>query len=929
MLVVRTLLTTVLTACAMLLFRGSAHADPAEARSGELIIKFRPFSATASRQARIRASLGVQRVRSLRGDGGELVRTLPGAELDEEYAKNLLASGLVEYIEPNYILHALAAPNDPELSKLWGMHSASDIDIDAPEAWSFTTGSDSVVVGVIDTGIDANHPDLADNIWRNSGEIPGNGLDDDHNGYVDDVFGWNALNPASAPFDDNGHGTHCAGTIGATGNNGRGVVGVNWRVKLMALKFLDSSGSGSLADAIETIDYAVAMRKRGVNIRVLSNSWGGGAYARSLESAIERARNAGILFVAAAGNESNDNDSNPTYPAGYEVENVISVAAIDQNGNLASFSNYGAATVDVAAPGVAVYSTKPGNAYQNLSGTSMATPHVSGVAALVAAHEPALSVSDLVTRIRSTVKTLPSLTGVVGAGGIVSAFNALTNQRAPNMPPRPSVRYQAAPLVGGYRTSLGARVLSVDDGYREITTQFPVTFYGAQYQRFAVSANGRVVPLTEGQSVPASSDYANRLFPGINVYADDLFASISARFPDAGVWMNESADEVTFTWVALSYAHRTATTSDPEIRVQTVLRRNGIVDMYYADTDTGDPAYDAGMSATVGLAPAAGGSGERIEISHNSANPTYLGSGRGIRFTPSSGEAVNDFDGDMRSDPVVWRPETGMFYAALSGKGFVERIAYQLGLPGDVPFIVDTDGDNRADFAVWRPATGTWYFRTSLSRYEIVTSIQWGLPTDVPVAFYADNDRVTDIGVFRPGAGFLILLSSGGFDRNAALRRTNGSIAFVSFPWRAHDPVIGYFGGGSVQRPGGIFQLRRYWAVKDVASDQTVDFREWGEPGDTPCPFDSNGNRVDDLVMVRDGGAGPLEWWVRTESETYDRFTLGTAGDKPLCGRRDYNGDGRDDPAVFHHADGMWTIRDGRTGEETSLQLGLPGDVAL
>ena len=239
-----------------------------------------------------------------------------------------------------------------------------------------------MVVGVIDTGIDYKHEDLAANIWINPGEIPDNGIDDDNNGYVDDIHGINSITGSGDPMDDHYHGTHCAGIIGAVGDNGKGITGVNWTVKIIGIKFV-SGGFGLDSDAVESINYAVGLRNRGVNIRVLSNSWGGGGYSQSLLDAINQANTSGILFVAAAGNNSSDNDASLFYPASYDTLNVLAVASTDHNDNLSSFSNYGATTVDIAAPGSSILSTYPNNNYYSTSGTSMATPHVAGAAALL------------------------------------------------------------------------------------------------------------------------------------------------------------------------------------------------------------------------------------------------------------------------------------------------------------------------------------------------------------------------------------------------------------------------------------------------------------------------------------------------------------------------------------------------------------------
>ncbi|MFQ5963117.1 MAG: S8 family peptidase, partial [Candidatus Scalinduaceae bacterium] len=335
----------------------------------------------------------------------------------------------IEYAEPNYIQKVDAVPNDPMYDQLWGMNNTGqtggtpDADIDAPEAWDINKGGSNIVVGVIDTGVDYNHEDLAANMWVNSGEIPENGIDDDGNEYIDDIHGIDAFNNDGDPFDDNGHGTHVSGTIGAVGNNGIGVVGVNWNVKIMALKFLGAGGSGSTAGAIECLDYVTMMKNNfGVNIKLTNNSWGGGGFSQALKDAIEAS---GILFAAAAGNDAVDNDIIPHYPANYDSSNILAVASTDHNDGLSSFSNFGLQSVDIGAPGSSILSTKPGNTYAVHSGTSMATPHASGVAALLVAANPALSFSELKSKIMSSTDPIPALSGKTVTGGRLNAQSAL------------------------------------------------------------------------------------------------------------------------------------------------------------------------------------------------------------------------------------------------------------------------------------------------------------------------------------------------------------------------------------------------------------------------------------------------------------------------------------------------------------------------
>lgn len=397
----------------------------------------------------------------------------PVFEITESAMKVLSQSDLVEYVEPNYIYRANKAPNDPRYFELWGMNNNSKpgIDIGAEAAWDITTGHRDVVVAVIDTGINYNHPDLQANMWTNDAELNGvAGVDDDGNGVVDDIYGYNAINDSGDPLDDHGHGSHCAGTIGARGDDSIGVAGVAWNVRLMGVKFLSASGSGTLADAVKAIDYATRM-----GAKVLSNSWGGGGFSQTLMDAIERSNAAGSLFVAAAGNESNNNDANPTYPATYDVQNVVSVAAINNQGNLASFSNYGKSKVHVAAPGVGILSSINTDGYDSWDGTSMAAPHVSGIAALLLSENPTMTGVELKERIVSTARPFASLRGKVKTG-IANAHAALTNDVPPPDPNDPA-NWSTMPLSISsehpYKNSINKEVYKVSvPGAKEFALYF-------------------------------------------------------------------------------------------------------------------------------------------------------------------------------------------------------------------------------------------------------------------------------------------------------------------------------------------------------------------------------------------------------------------------------------------------------------------------
>jgi len=403
------------------------------------------------------AGLGIADAWGSRSLGeGLFAVTAPGASPDDVRAWASRTPG-VESVEPDVIIASATVPNDPSFGRLWGLDNTGQsggvagADIDATRAWDVSTGSRSVVVAVIDTGIDYRHADLAANVWRNPGEVPGNGIDDDRNGFVDDVYGWDFANGDGDPFDDEGHGTHVAGTIGAVGNNGVGVTGVNWAVSIMALKFLGSDGSGSTSDAIAAINYATRMRRDfGVNVVATNNSWGGGGSSAALRRAIQAGGDAGILFVAAAGNEGVNNDVTPSYPANDTSAAVISVAAVDRSNRLASFSNYGATSVDLAAPGAAIYSTVPGNGYASYSGTSMATPHVTGAVALLAAANPQATGAAIRSAILGAATRVPSLAGKVATGGVLDVTAALTalGTGTPPVEPEPPTDPTPAPDPG-------------------------------------------------------------------------------------------------------------------------------------------------------------------------------------------------------------------------------------------------------------------------------------------------------------------------------------------------------------------------------------------------------------------------------------------------------------------------------------------------
>lgn len=351
------------------------------------------------------------------------------ADIKRECARILEANrGVPLHCEANVTRFLRRTPNDPQLDRLYGLTR-----MDARTAWEVTTGSPDIKVAIVDTGVYYNHTDLLENIALNLGELPNNGIDDDANGYVDDYFGYDFYDGDGDPADENGHGTHCAGIVGAKGDNGSDVVGINWTVGILPVRALGPRGGGSDADVAAGILYGV---DRGAS--VVSLSLGGAGSSTVLENAIQYARDSGVLVVAAAGNDADDNDLYPTYPASTPLENVVAVAATDSSDKLATFSNYGTYTVHVAAPGAGIVSTYLGNQLATMSGTSMATPYVAGLLALMKAANPTLNYTQLKTALMVSSDPLASLNGKVVANGRVNAYRAVMTAASGEIPPAPT-----------------------------------------------------------------------------------------------------------------------------------------------------------------------------------------------------------------------------------------------------------------------------------------------------------------------------------------------------------------------------------------------------------------------------------------------------------------------------------------------------------
>ncbi|MCF3568599.1 Ig-like domain-containing protein [Planktothrix agardhii 1807] len=418
--------------------------------SDRVIVKLKP-GANSNEISNLQAQIGVTKV-STASQLGIDIWQIPSGTV-EKIISTYKNDPRFEYIEPDYIITLedtsktrnpeeslsiitpqATTPNDPGYSQLWGLNNTgqsggtADADIDAPEAWDIQKGNQNLVIGVIDTGVDYDHPDLSANIWTNPGEIAGDGIDNDSNGYIDDVRGWDFAYNDNNPMDVHGHGTHVAGTIAGKGNNGVGVTGVAWNAKIMPLKFLNDSGSGSTSNAILAINYATAK-----GVKLTNNSWGGGGYSQALYDAINTAGQQGALFIAAAGNSSQNTDTTPAYPASYDLANIISVASTTRTDGLSWFSNYGATTVDLGAPGSDIYSAWPNSTYNTISGTSMASPHVTGAAALLWSQNPTWTAQQIKNRLMSTGDSISALNGKTVSGKRLNIYNALMSSNLPTV----------------------------------------------------------------------------------------------------------------------------------------------------------------------------------------------------------------------------------------------------------------------------------------------------------------------------------------------------------------------------------------------------------------------------------------------------------------------------------------------------------------
>lgn len=658
----------------------------------------------------------------------------------------------VEYVQPNFYYHLLATPNDAQYTNtaMYGLGKIS-----APSAWDLSTGSSGIVVADIDTGMRYTHEDLAANAWKNTGETPNDGIDNDGNGFIDDYYGWDFFYNDSNPIDDaGGHGTHTAGTIGAVGNNSVGVVGVNWNVKIMPIKIYSPVGTDSTSTMlVNAYTYIRMMKLRGVNIRVTNNSYGGCGeacgYDQATKDALDAMGDADILNVFAAGNDARNNETTPNYPSNYTSPSVLAVASSTSTDTRSSFSNYGAVSVDLAAPGSSVRSTYASSdtAYANLSGTSMATPHVTGAAALLASYNPNLSAQSLKASLMNTVDVLPAWNGVVKTGGRLNVFRAMQNQ-----------------TVCNYSLDRTSQTVSSGGGTFTISVTTPINC------DYAVKSNAAFITVTNGNPGSGNGSVGFSVAANSGSTRNGTITVGNQTFSISQSGINTVPPRAFLDFDGDGKTDFSAIQNSNGAMLWHNYRSNG---GYVASSfglfneDIAVPAtYDGDMRNDLAIWRASTASFYVLNTTDNTLQVFQFGAaGDNPRIT-------QDFDGDSKADFAVTRKQGGslVWYIYGTVSGFR---AVQFGIDSDVPVRGDYDGDGKADIAVWRPSTGVWYIMKSLGGF---TYTQFGLSTDKPVAGDYDGDGKTDVAVWRPENGVWHYLKSSNGNYTAFQFGQNGDL---------------------------------------------------------------------------------------------------------------------------------------------------------
>lgn len=714
---------------------------------GELLVKFK-YGVASGLASAANNQIGAAVLEEFPELKWQRIKLPAGLSVEQAITKYQNFAG-IESVQPNYYYRLHASPNDARFSELYGIQKIS-----TPLAWDLTTGSANTVVAVIDTGIKYTHEDLAANMWKNPGEINGNGIDDDGNGFIDDFYGYDFFYNDSDPLDEHGHGTHVAGTIGAVGNNSIGIVGVNWNVRIMTIKIYDSDGFGTTSTMlINAYNYVRMMRNRGVNVRVTNNSYSGCTeacgYDQATKDALDAMGEAGILNVFAAGNDARNIENEQAFPASYTSPSIISVAASTSTDAKAGFSNFGTTSVDLAAPGTEILSTIRTSAnYGALSGTSMATPHVAGAAALLSSHNPELSPASLKATLMNTVDQLQQWSGVVKTGGRLNVNRALRNQTVCNI-----------------RLSQNSiSVTNTAGGTFSFTVTAPANC------DFSAVSNVNWITITNGNPGSGNTTVNFRVADNsggirrvgtINVGGQTLEVVQSIAVPASRVYLDFDGDAKT-DYVAIQNLNG-------GMQWHNYLSRTGYQTINFGlfSGDVAIPAsYDADNVNDIAVWRESTGTFYILRSEDNTVQAVQFGSaGDDPRIT-------QDFDGDQKADFAVTRKTGGNLFWYILGttSGF---IGVQFGLDTDVPVRGDFDGDGKADVAVFRPSNGTWYVLKSSGGFA---AVRFGLSDDEPVAADYDGDGKTDIAVWRPADGVWHYLKSSDWSYNALQFGQNGDL---------------------------------------------------------------------------------------------------------------------------------------------------------
>lgn len=962
---------------------------------GHVLVRYKD-EATAERVEKTMTALSVKGssipIQIERFDAADMVAGLRLAHVDPEETMNaieaLKARRDVLYAEPDFIMHAHRTPNDPQFPSMYGLTK-----IGAPTAWDTTTGGgNNVVVGVIDEGIDVTHPDLQANIWVNPspGSIPGftgdiNGWDFFHNDATvfDNTGGYKVpCNPGPPPGGNNcdetdSHATHVAGTIGAVGNNGVGVVGVNWSVRLMSLKFLGPTG-GASSDALRAMNYAKAQKDlfvssggaQGANIRVLNNSYGGGGFTQAFLDGINAINQSGILFVASAGNDSTNNDTTPQYPAGYKAPNVIAVASTNSADTLSGFSNTGPQSVSLGAPGSSILSTTPTSTYDTYSGTSMASPQVAGSAALLLAQNPNLTVAQLKSLLIFNGDALASLSTTTFSGrrlNVASSLAALASNdtTAPGTVTNFHVNSQTGRSFDLGWTASGGNGATGQASLYQLSFSDAITGAVVQLRNLVPPVSG--TPQTFTAKVPyghTNGTITLREFDNVGNEGTPATLNVSISFLDGnpygkivgqavplstgGTHMNFNCDDCyrnstlpfSFPFFGQTYTSVTVSSngniyftpptppqrSDPVENADDVPSSVGELTTFKMIAGLWDDLY---------LKTTQRADADVYVVQPDSSRIIFRWQGVPCNAGPAGsclfgGSPIN-FEIELRSNGLIQTRygsgNIGIFpVVGISGgepDPYViatytsEETPISLTNAGQVSYVPHTSSGSNgaAKTGVFRPTTGELFLKNSNTTGFADINITFGNPGDYPLAGDWNGDGIDSVGIYRNGVFYLRNSNSTGF-----------ADIVVAFGSPGDQPVVGDWNGDGVDTIGiyrnGTFYLRNSNTPGEPDLVYTL-----GDPGDVAIAGDWNGDGVDTGGVFRPSNGIVYLRNSNTTGIADLSFVFGNAGDKPVAG--DWNGDGVDSIGIYRGGT-FYLSNSNATGfADIVFVLGNPGDFPI